>query len=479
MMALDRKESYDANPLDLVVRGAEIISHSVAGQYDLGVRDGRIACILDPGEAAETRREVDFSGLTVMPGIVDAHVHFREPGNAHRETFLSGSMAAAAGGVTTVLEMPTSTPTVVTAEILQERAAALENRSVIDFALLGGAGPGNLDDLEPMARAGAVGFKTFLHSAPEGREDSIGLISAPRAADLLKVLEASVPTGLVNALHCEEDTLLELFDLRAKEHPNASFGQRHSWSRPVVAEDLATSVATLVGTAAGAKVHIVHVSSPGSVQIITAARARGLDVTAEVSPHHVIFDDGVLFEHGPWVRCNPPLRPEAMRAELVGLLEMRELDIIASDHCPYTEDEIEAGVGRLATAPAGLPGIEFMLPGILTLVNQGALSLRAAVDALTWKPASRFGLVTKGDFVPGLDADFVAVDLSGSWRYDAGRRFSMGASTAKYLERTEFTGTVHSTWLRGEPVFTDGEVVGTAGTGTWLPGPAFRPESMG
>lgn len=463
----------EGGTLDLVVRGADVVSHSVVGSYDLGVRDGRIACVLDRGATVDAHREVDFSGLTVMPGIVDAHVHFREPGSAHRETFPSGSMAAAAGGVTTVLEMPTSTPTVVTAAILRERVAALANRSFVDFALFGGAGTGNLQELGPMARAGAIGFKTFLHSAPEGREDSIGLISAPKAADLLQVLEASAPTGLVNALHCEEDTLLELFDRRAGVGPDDSFGQRHARSRPIIAEDLATSVATLVGTAAVASVHIVHVSSPGAVEIIASARARGLDVTAEVSPHHVIFNDELLFEHGPWVRCNPPLRPEALRAELVELLDKRQIGIIASDHCPYTEEEIEAGVGRLATAPAGLPGIEFMLPGILTLVNQGSLSLESAVEALTWSPANRFGAIAKGDFVRGMDADFVAVDLTSKWKYGSESHFSKGASTARYLQNTQFTGAVHSTWLRGEPVFADGEIVSEAGTGRWLPGPAW------
>lgn len=456
-------------PLDLIVRGADVVSHSVVGAYDLGIRDGLIECVVDRGRPMNAVQEVDFSGFTVMPGIVDAHVHFREPGNAHRETFLSGSMAAAAGGVTTVLEMPTSTPTVVTASILRDRAAALRDRSIVDFSLFGGAGLGNLHELEALAAAGAVGFKTFLHSAPEGREDSIGLLSAPRAADLLRVLEASAPTGLVNALHCEEDTLLELFDERVHSS-TASFGRRHARSRPVVAEDLATSVATIVGEAVSARVHIVHVSSPGAVSTIRDARARGLDVTAEVSPHHLLFNDDVLFEHGPWVRCNPPLRPEGVRAELVNLLNQGAIDIIASDHCPYTEEEIEAGATRLATAPAGLPGIEFMVPSVLTMVHRGELSLASAVDSLSWKPANRFGLGTKGDFKPGLDADFVVVDLERKWSYEPAHSFSLGASTARYLAGAEFRGAVHSTWLRGTRVFAGGEVRVPAGFGRWLPG---------
>jgi Dihydroorotase and related cyclic amidohydrolases len=459
--------------LDSVIRGADVVSHSVVGAYDIGIRDGRIACLVARGEPVDAQTEVDLSGLTVMPGIVDSHVHFREPGNEHRETFLSGSRAAAAGGVTTVLEMPTSTPTVVSASILKDRVDALSGRSVVDFALFAGAGIGNVHELEAMARAGAVGFKTFLHSAPAGREDSIGLISAPRVADLLRVLEASAATGLVHALHCEEDSLLDLFDSRNADQ-TVPFGTRHSLSRPPLAEDLATSTATLIGREVAARLHIVHVSSPGSVEIIDRARALGLDITAEVSPHHLLFNDSVLFEHGPWVRCNPPLRSEKLRADLVRSLGASVVDIVASDHCPYTEDEIESGRHDLATAPAGLPGIEFMLPSMLTLVERGQLTLERVVDALTWRPARRFGLGAKGDFAAGFDADFVAFDPTLEWTYGGGRYFSKGVPAARYLENVHFSGAVHSTWLRGSAVYSDGEVVGHAGSGAWLPGARWQ-----
>lgn len=459
---------------DVVVENAEVVTRDGVGPAAIWIRDGRILRVAPAGTAVpDGARRVDAGGRTVLPGVVDTHVHFRSPAHPERETFLTGSAAAASGGVTTVLEMPTSDPTVTTGELLTRRAQGIAGSSYVDYALYGGAGTGCVEHVESMALAGAVAFKTFLHRAAPGREHDIGPITATTPEHLLTTLRATAATGLVSALHCEDDSLLHLFQQEAGEQ-QLPFGACHAAARPLVVEDVASVTASLVARSVGARIHFVHTSSPDAVDLVDLLRRRGLDASIETAPHYLSFTEGELREHGPFAKCNPPLRAGQVREGLIERLRDGLVDNVASDHCPYTREEIEDGAHDPLHAPAGLPGIEYLLPRLLTLAAEGTLSLPRVAQLSATVPAERFGLVAKGEIAPGKDADLVFVDTGARWEPSPAAGLSMGAENARYLAGHEFVGRVAQTWVRGVPVHVDGRTVGDPGHGRWLPGQRYR-----
>lgn len=455
---------------DLVMKNAMVISQSVTGLRDVVVSDGVISAVTAPGESGPARRVVDVDGLTLVPGAVDAHVHFRDPGGAERETFISGSRAAAAGGVTTVLEMPTSEPSVLTRDILLDRARHLADRSVVDFALYGAAGPDNLDEVPLMARAGAVAFKTFMHDPPPERAATIGPLCATDNATLLRVMRAVAATGRIHAIHAEDEDILTLC------HPAADatgdFATLHRDARPPLAEEMAVARAATLARESGVRLHLVHISHPDAVRHVVAQRAWGLDATVETAPHYLCLNDSALEAHAQYAKCNPPMRPEGARAELMAALVRGDVAVVASDHCPCAPAELDVADPDPLASPAGLAGIEYMLPMMLTRVAAGEVPLDVLVRALSYAPARRFGLLDRGDIAVGQKADLAVLDLAATWQFGDRPPRSMGGTNLRYLQDHPMTGRVHQTWLGGELLFADDEVQLDPGAGAWVrPGP--------
>jgi dihydroorotase len=352
---------------------------------DVRTRDGRIDAVgrsLSP----DGGRTVDAAGKRLLPGAVDVHVHFRQPGHPHKETWTTGSRSAAAGGVTTVVDQPNTDPPTVTGAAY-DRKAALAADSLVDFGLNGGVTPGwDPDSLfdRPLFALGEV----FL-------ADSTGEMGID--LDLFReAVRRAAAEDVVVTVHAED---ADLFDRGARGRDDAD-----AWSayRRPEAEVAAVERAVDVAAEADARLHVAHTSTPEGID-----RAAGAGATCEVTPHHLFLSRDDLPELGTLGRMNPPLRDEARREAVFERVVDGTVDVVATDHAPHTRAEKDASIWE---APSGVPGVETMLPLLLAAAEEGRLGYERVRDLTARNPADLFDLPRKGRVEPGADADLVLVD---------------------------------------------------------------------
>ena len=366
--------------VDLLIRGGDPV--------DVAVDDGRIVATgVELGlTAAET---VDATGLRVLPGAVDAHVHFNDPGRADWEGWASGTAAAAAGGTTCVVDMPLNAhPPTVDADSFRQKVEAADGAAVTDFALWGGLVPGNVSRLAGLAELGVVGFKAFM--SPSGIDD----FEAVDDDTLREGMAEAARLGLPVAVHAESPALLRT--------PAGRGWRDYLASRPPVAELDAIARAIVLAVETGCSLHVVHVSTGRGVRLVAAARARGVDVTCETCPHYLVLDEDDLERLGAVAKCAPPLRPRADRDDLRAVLAAGSIDLVASDHSPAPAS-MKEGDDALAVW-GGISGCQSLLA--LALTEDIPTELVAA------RPAARLRLPGKGRLEPGADADVVLFDPS-------------------------------------------------------------------
>lgn len=451
--------------LDTVLRGAHVVSSALEGRFDIGIAGGKTVAIADPAQGLDAGEVVDLSGTVLVPGVVDAHVHFRGSPRDAGESFEVGSAAAAAGGVTTVLEMPITEPMVTSGGRLSERARYLGSRSHVDYALFGGVGSGNLAEIGPMKQAGAIGFKSFLHEAPPGREETLGRIALRGNGELYDAISAVASTGLVHALHAEDGELLNFLQTVT---PKAPPGRFHIKSRPALLEDLAVDAALKIAEEVRARLHFVHVASARAVDRISMMKRAGVDASVETAPHYLRFTEDMLRKHGMRAKCNPPLRSSNQQQELIRRVATGAVEIIASDHCTYPQELIDDTLENPIEAPAGFPGIQSLLVGLMSLADSGALSLKTVVNALSSSPARRYGLTAKGDIRPGMDADYVVVDKCERTALSRVEHRSIAAANHPIVASDAYTYRVKQTWLRGQRIYDDGDLLVDTGYGCFI-----------
>ncbi len=453
---------------DLAILHGTVVTPAGVRRLDLGIREGRIAALAAPGEALPARRTLDARGLTILPGLVDTHVHFRDPGFPEREDFDSGTAAAARGGVTTVLEMPLSDPPVSTGEVLERRRAAIAARARVDFALYGGLGHDNLEAAEGLARAGAVAFKTFrIAPAPERAAEFVGL-TAVDAGAMSAVLRAAARTGLPSAVHAEADAVVvrETARLRAAGRRDLA---AHGEARPEWAETASVAETLALAGGLGARVQIVHVTSPAAARLVRQAKEGGVAVTAETCPQYLAFAASEVAALGVFAKVNPPIREAESREALWEFVRDGTIDVVGSDHCPFAHAEKTARGDDVLAALPGVAGIEAMLPLLLTEVARGRLPLAGLARLSSERAARIFGLwPAKGAVDLGADADLVLVDPTARWTLRAADFQTRGRSAARLFDGREVIGRPVATLVRGEVVMEEGKVVGPPGTGRFV-----------
>ena len=453
-------------PLERRIVGGTLVGEHALEQIDLGIAQGRVVGLYPPGAAPRARQTTDATGLLVFPGFVDAHFHCRAPGHPEREDFTSGTAAAAAGGVTTVMEMPIAAEGVRNAAIFRQRQELAEAHAHVDVALWGGGGAAE-NDIAEMADAGAVGFKVFLHSAPAGREREFAGLCVGDSAALLRSFRAVVRTGLPCAVHCEDGTLVDdgIAALRARQEcrPIA-----HAWSRPAVVEAVAVAQVLALGEWTGVSLHLPHISTAWALRLAREAKARGQSVTLETCPHYLFSDESALEVCGPYAKINPPLRPISDTVALREGLSDGSVDLVASDHAPYTREEKELGWRDIFVAPSGSPGVELLGPLLIDHAVRGGMPLTAVARLLSAAPARRFGLERKGRLTPEADADVVLVDPRREVRVVPAAMHTRSRDSAQLFAGRTLTGAIVETVVRGLTVFREGEVVGPAGHGRFV-----------
>lgn len=445
--------------LELIVRGGKLVTPDGVRVGDLAVAEGRIARIA-PGIGESAPVEIDATESFVFPGIIDAHVHFNEPGRTEWEGLATGSAALAAGGGTCFFDMPlNSEPPVLDAASLREKRALAEERSCLDFALWGGLTPRNLDQLAGLRDAGAIGLKAFMcHS---------GIDSFPRvdAAVLREGMKRAARLGLIVAVHAEDDALAAKFTaaVKAKGRNDAK-----AWldSRPVAVELAAIRLALELAGETGCALHVVHVSSPEGVALIDEARQQRVDVTAETCPHYLLFNDQDVARIGAPAKCAPPIRDEKRRVALWRELLAGRIQTIGSDHSPAPA-ELKAAKNFFETwgGIAGCQhGFELLFSACAATAGQD-LPVLAAV--LARNVARRFRLdARKGMLAEGQDADFSLVEFGREREIqaeDLWTRHRIGA----YVGRRSRARVTH-TYLRGCAVYADGRLTNLPATGVFL-----------
>lgn len=446
---------------DLYVRNAKVVTRDRQFHGGIVASGERIVELVHDNPEREAQQTIDAGGLLLLPGLIDGHVHFSEPGRGHWEGFESGSLSAAAGGITTFVEMPLNAhPPTINAEALRLKQAAAAV-SHVDYALWGGLVEDNVADLADLHAGGVVGFKAFMVTATDfARSD--GRILNEGMAKIAAL-------GSFLAVHAEDEamTLQLTAGLRAEGRRD-----RLAWgeARPIAAELAAIDEAIAIAEATGARLHVVHVSSADGIERISAAKARGVAVTSETCPHYLFFDETDLVRLGPVAKCAPPLRAPNERERLWDKVLAGEVDVIASDHSPCLWDEKTAGEDDIFLAWGGISGIQSTLPVLFTEgVHKRGLPLADLVRMTASNPARLFGLAPqKGNIAVGADADLVLVDPDREHVLAAAELHYRNPHSAYVGAR--FRGAVVRTILRGRTVWDDAGTRGPVGFGRRLDG---------
>jgi len=451
------------NKFDLVIKSDKVFIDGRLIDCWIGVKDGIISTISKEKLTAE--KIIDAKGKIVLPGTVDPHVHIRAPGHDERETFESGTKDAASGGVTTVIEMPISTPPPHSPELVQRRMDIASQEVVVDIAFFGAAGTDCLEDIIPCAKSGIVAFKTFLHEAPPGRKEEFIGLTAPNTGDQYELMEKVAKTGIMIGFHAENNDMINKNIARLRSEGKTS-PLYHGRSRPPVVEIETVAKILLFAEKIGTKVEICHISTPEVVELVNRAKSKGVYAIAETCPHYLFLNENALEKVGVFAKCNPPLRSEEERLKMWEFVNNGSIDIIGSDHAPYTKEEKERGSEDIFTPPAGFPGLSTRLPLLFTAVKEGKIRLDKMIELICENPAKIFGLYPKkGTIAVGSDADFVIFDPDKKDIISKDKMFTKCRDSALVYDGWEVYGKPEKTIVRGKIVFDNGEIIVSPGYG--------------
>ncbi|RLF14285.1 MAG: allantoinase AllB [Thermoprotei archaeon] len=433
--------------LDLAVRECKVIVGEELVEASIGVAEGKVVRVAKDPNLPKAEVEVKAKGLIALPGMVDLHVHLREPGFTWKEDFYTGTSAAACGGVTTVADMPNTEPPTVTLSRLKEKARLAKSKAVVDYVLYAGASPRHLGELEAMVREGAGGIKVYMAThSPE--------LLVPRK-QLGRVFMEASRIGALCLLHGEA---LEEVEEALRSLPQGFKDPLlYAKARGPRIEAKGVKAALKKAAESGVRLHLCHLSSAGSLKALLEAKRRGLKVTAETCPHYLLLTLNDLRRLKAYAKVDPPLRGWRHRRALWEALRRGLIDALATDHAPHSREEREAAWRGYLEAPSGFAGVEIALPLMLTCVAQGLLSLSKLVELYSENPSRILGLhPVKGSLSGGADADIALVSLSKEWRIKAEKLHSKCPETP--FEGRAVKGAVEATIVRGEVVAEEGEV---------------------
>jgi allantoinase len=412
------------------------------------VRGGRIVSIGEYRDLTAGVKIIDAGELVVIPGLVDTHVHMNDPGRADWEGVEHATAAAAAGGITTVVDMPlNSIPPTTTVAGLEAKREAIRGRAAVDVGFWGGVVPGNVADLEPLARAGVLGFKCFL--APSGVPE----FEHVTETDLRRACPVIAALGLPLLVHAEWPDALRV--------PNVALPRQYAtWlaSRPPAAEQRAIELLVDLAVDFGIRIHLVHLACADALNTLRAARARGLPITVETCPHYLTFAAEEIADGGTPFKCAPPVREREQRERLWQGLADGDIDLVASDHSPAPPSMKSADTGDFLSAWGGIASLQLSLPAVWTGASTRGFSM---LDIVRWMSAAPAGLAgssdRKGAITAGRDADLVIFDPDDEFVVDPAQLRHRHPLTP-YAGLT-LRGRVRTTILRGECIYQDGELL--------------------
>jgi allantoinase len=435
---------------DLILRGGIIVTPDGQRAADIGIADQSIVAVA-PGLSGEAQKEIDATGLHIFPGLIDAHVHFNEPGRADWEGIETGSRALAAGGGTMFFDMPLNAhPPTCDAESFDLKLAAARQNSLTDFAFWGGLVPQNLDQLDALAKRGVIGFKAFMSDS--GIDDFSSVDDAILREGMKRAAQLNLPV----AIHAESEILTKT--LAAERIAQGKLSVRdYLDSRPIQAELVAIRRALELAGETKCALQIVHVSSGEGVALIAAARQNGVNVTCETCPHYLTLTEDDVEKLGAIAKCAPPLRDPATVADLWKYVLSDDVTTIGSDHSPSPPGMKQDK--NFFKVWGGISGVQHTLPLLLESRNKYSLALSAIAKLTSFNVAERFRLSkAKGRIEIGADADLALVDLREKFTVRPEDLFYRHQQSP-YVGRA-LTGRVVQTILRGKTIFKDGQIIG-------------------
>jgi dihydroorotase len=426
---------------DVILKGGTVVNHDGEGSRDIGIRAGRIAALGQLG-SAKAAEVVDCKGLTLLPGVIDSQVHFREPGLTHKEDLETGSRSAVMGGVTAVFEMPNTNPLTTSAETLAAKVKAARHRMFCDFAFYVGGTRENIDDIPKLEKLeGSAGIKVFMGS-------STGNLLVDDESSLDRII------GKISrraAFHAEdEDRLKSRMGERKPGDPSS-----HPVWRDAEAAMLATTRLARLAEKYKKRVHVLHISTADEMRFLADHKEW---VSVEVTPHHLTLASPDCYERlGTYVQMNPPVRDAKHRDGIWAGVANGVVDVLGSDHAPHTREEKDHAY---PASHSGMTGVQTLVPIMLDHVNAGRLSLQRFVDLTSHGPQRLFGLRAKGRIAVGYDADLTIVDMK---RRETIRNAWIESRVGwTPYDGVTVTGWPVGTFVRGRRVMWQGEILGKA-----------------
>lgn len=436
---------------DLIIKNGTVVTADSLVQGDIAIKNGKIKQLsTEKPLDSNADRMINAKGLHVLPGLIDSHVHFNEPGRTEWEGLETGSKSLAAGGATTFFDMPlNSTPPVIDKPNLDIKKACANDKSVVNARFWGGLVPGNIQKLKELHEGGVIGFKAFM--SPSGIED----FNNADDVTLFKGMKEIASLGSILAVHAESTVICEQL-AEEKQRQGKTSARDFVESRPIISEIEAVRRVISYAEATGCKLHIVHASSRKVVEVIREAQQRGVDVTVETCPHYLALTVNDLEEKGGIAKCMPPLRDEEEVEDLWAAVANGEINVIGSDHSPAPAD-MKVITDNYFEGWGGISGAQSTLNILLTEGHfKRGLTLEKIVELTAVNPAKRFGLTTKGVIAAGFDADITLVDLTKSFELKNEDLFYRHQHSP-YIGKT-YQGKVTTTIVNGEVVFLNDRV---------------------
>lgn len=433
--------------IDLCIKNCKILSEP--SSCSINIDQGKIIDITKTPLKAE--KTINANNNVVLPGLIDIHVHFRDPGLTYKEDFKTGSQAAANGGFTTVMDMPNTIPPTNTTKAFQDKLNIAKQKSIIDFGLHSGVE--NLKEAKKIARLKPASFKLFMDTIDGGfMQEAFKTISNISVSEREKCDESEENNETLRpmiTLHAENKDLVNHCTEQMKSKGENIPGN-YAKARPAVAEEVAVAQALALAYHHNTKIHFCHVSTKKSLELISNAKTFMKNISSEITPQHLFLDDSTFEKYGNLAKTNPPLRKYA---EKISLEDLKQIDIIGTDHAPHSLEEKEKNVWE---ASPGIPNLEVVLKLLLTQYNNGKIGLKSIERLLCENPARIFNLNTKGFIVKGMDADLVIIDLKEEGSIKSDEFYTKAHYTP--FEGVKYQGAPIMTISRGKIVMDQGKI---------------------
>ncbi|MBO8162163.1 MAG: allantoinase AllB [Brevibacillus sp.] len=451
---------------DHVIRNGMIVTTDQIFQAHVYVKDGKIAAVTAEALGGTAREETDASGCYVLPGLIDVHVHSRDPGATHKEDFFHSTQAAAAGGITTIFEMPNTNPPLNNVENFHRQVKNLQEKAHVDFGIWAIClGHLNLRDIQALHEAGVIGFKFFwgyavnsktyqlVYNYKVGMEDVIPPFTD---GEVLEIFREVAKTGQILAIHAESSDIIHHLTKQVERSGRRDY-EAFLEARPNLAEVVTVQTGIAFAKHTGARLHILHVSTGEAVDLVKQAQAEGYPVTAETCPHYLFLSNEDYPRIGPAMKVYPTVKYKKDQERLWRGIAEGVVSVVCSDHAPHTEEEKD---GDLWSIPAGMCGVETLAPLLLNAVHEKKLTLQQVVAVLSENPAKLFGIYPqKGSLQVGTDADITIVDMEK--RYTINRENLRSKSKITAFDGFSGTGMPVATIVRGQTVMKDGVIIGS------------------